>query len=242
MKNKILKSAIIIIIILIVAGLGIFSAWKLGYLFKPAPTVLSTINNVYAAEQIKLSNVNQIVKWGTKDGILDFNGQGGTYVDLTKSPVLMKLIDGCENYLLKNGFSKDNYNSNVTTNTTDIRRLKNNDIICNISRTDNPNQTSTMLLACASVKNPVYDITSNFGANCNTDADCGVRFDSQNCKNVCKNVSFKYFNESPKACIINETNFDIQDCKCENNLCVRKLKNMFVTPTPKSTPTPTPKP
>lgn len=77
-------------------------------------------------------------------------------------------------------------------------------------------------------KNQSGDIMS-----CKTDADCGVRMDTCNCRLVCRNtVDFTYKDDCNKACTIQEMDITTQDCKCENNKCVKKAVQYFDTNTP----------
>lgn len=62
---------------------------------------------------------------------------------------------------------------------------------------------------------------------CKVNNDCGIRFDTCGCKTVCRNVTFHYFDDCMKACEIDDTDFRIQLCKCENNQCVQDKINPF---------------
>jgi hypothetical protein len=57
---------------------------------------------------------------------------------------------------------------------------------------------------------------------CNIDSDCMTTLDTCNCKLVCRNKQFRYFDNCLKACTIQEMDFTVQECQCQNNQCVDK--------------------
>lgn len=64
--------------------------------------------------------------------------------------------------------------------------------------------------------------------SCKIDKDCGIQFDTCACKTVCRNSKdYKYIDNCQKSCKIEDTDFSIQDCKCENNKCVKKAVQYF---------------
>jgi len=57
---------------------------------------------------------------------------------------------------------------------------------------------------------------------CEFDSDCITTLNTCNCKLVCRNKQFKYFDNCLKACMVQEMDFTVQECQCQNNQCTDK--------------------
>jgi len=164
---------------------------------------------------------NETVKWKTKDEDLVFSAKGIYYTDLLKAEKVTKGFEDWDNFLKKLGFKTDPYNPAIASDKENISKYTKEKIICVLTRTDNPNSTSSLSLFCGNTDNKLCYFNSNCGRECGGDNNCGLVLDGCRKRIVCRNKNYKFYQDcqNPTA-IVNELDVDINKCQCLENQCV----------------------
>ncbi len=172
---------------------------------------------------LDLNLVDSVIKWNTKDKEISLNSKGYYYLDVLKAPVIMKGFENSDNFLKQNGFSEDSYNPSINSQEKDKRVYKKDEVVCDISRVDNPNKTSSLIIGCAYLNDTVCGFSTNCGKECNVDSDCIVILDGCGRKTVCRNKNYKFYNDClDPSSLVQDIDFSIQRCQCVENQCVQK--------------------
>lgn len=218
-KKKIILSIALIAIVLIVAGLFYFP--------KKQPEKIDKLSLILEnAKGITGMNLNLApdrIKWNADGKELTLSGKGCFYVDALNAPKVSEIFDNLGNFFGTSGFRNDSSNSDVSTDNSLLKKYKKDEIVCNLIKKANSNNTSTVSVACADIKNVTYNFNTGEGNNCNADSDCGVILDACERKRVCRNLKYEFFNdcENPSA-RVDDVDFSVAKCQCVSNQCVPK--------------------
>jgi len=135
----------------------------------------------------------------------------------------MKMFADLEKLMGQEGFVSDSYNEGMDTDKNTLRRYKKGEIVCNLERVDNLKETTSLSVACANINDTLCNLNSDCGKDCKIDIDCGPVFDACQRKRVCRNPSYKFFNDCPNpSSNIDDIDFVFPGCKCVNNQCASK--------------------
>jgi len=164
---------------------------------------------------------NEVVKWKTKDGEIAFSAKGFVYTDLLGAEKVVKSYSQIDNFLKQSGFLSDDYNPVVNTDNENSVKYKKEKLICALSKTNNPNNTSSLLLLCGNIDNKLCNFNSDCGRECNNDSDCGLVVNGCEKKIVCRNKNSKFYQDCPNPTAnVDELDIDINSCICLDNQCV----------------------
>lgn len=216
LKKKLLLLSIIVVLI---AGAILFYAYK-----KQTPKIdkfVLTLENIKKSIGMDLNLAPSRIKWNTSEEELTLSGKGCSYLDALDSPKITELFGNIDGYLANSGFKNDSLNNDITDETSVLKRYRNEEIVCNLSKTKNPNNTSSVSVACADINKITYSFSSGKGNSCNADSECGVITDGCERARVCRNLKFEFYNdcENPTQ-KVQDIDFSVAKCKCESNVCV----------------------
>lgn len=166
---------------------------------------------------------NQTIKWKTKDEEMAFSAKGIYYTDLLRAEKVIKGFEDWDNFLNKIGFKSDSYNPVIASDKENILKYSKEKIICVLTQTDNPNDSSSLSLFCGNIDDKLCDFKSNCGRECNTNNDCGLLTDGCAKKIVCRNKNYKFYHDclNPTS-NVDELDIDIKECECFENQCLPK--------------------
>jgi hypothetical protein len=180
-----------------------------------------------------LTLMDQVIKWNTSEGELALDGKSYYYLDILKAPKLMQIFGDLDKFFKENQFKEDSHNKEVKSDEKHLIRYKKSNIVCNLSRIDTPDETSSLSVGCADINEIACNFDSDCGKECKADSDCAVKFDSCQKKTLCRNKNYKFYSEcSNPSNLIKDIDFTIQNCRCENNQCEPYFPYLEPTPTP----------
>ncbi|OHA71310.1 MAG: hypothetical protein A3H01_01620 [Candidatus Wildermuthbacteria bacterium RIFCSPLOWO2_12_FULL_40_9] len=166
---------------------------------------------------------NQAVEFNTKEGKTTFSSKGIYYSDLLKSAKIMEGFNAWEGFLKDLGFYNDFYNSPIRSDEKDDIRYNRDNIVCALSRTDNPNNTSSLSLFCGDISETLCNFNASCGRSCQTDSDCNLIVDGCAKKQVCRAKEVKFYNDCPNpSSLVSELDTSISECSCLESQCVPK--------------------
>jgi len=178
--------------------------------------------------------MDQVIKWNKKEGEVALDGKYYYYLDLLKAPKLMQLFEDLDKFFKENKFKKDSLNKDIDSDEKSLRWYKKSNIACYLSKIDNPpDNTSSLSVGCADLNEIMCNFDSDCGKECQTDLDCGIKFDSCQRKTLCRNKNYKFYSECPDpSTLIQDIDFKIQNCQCINNRCEPYFPYLEPTPIP----------
>jgi len=166
---------------------------------------------------------NETIKWKTKDNDLAFAAKGIYYTDLLGSEKIIKGFDDWDNFLDNLGFKSDSYNPVIVSDRENISKFSKEKIVCTLTRTDNPNNTSSLSLFCGNIDDKLCDFKSACGRECKANSDCIIKLDSCEKKMVCRSKNYKFYQDCANpTTTVGELDVDIKECECFENQCVPK--------------------
>jgi len=176
---------------------------------------------------MNLTLMNQVIKFNSEKEHLAFNAKGYYFSDLQNAEKIIKGFEDLENLLKENNFAENNLNKTIETESKIQKMFLKEGLACELAKSDNPNQTSSVSIFCADLKDRVYDISSDIGKDCISDSECVVITDGCKRELVCKSNKYKYFNNclNPTAEVDAIKNANLGGCLCQNNKCVGKPKS-----------------
>lgn len=190
-------------------------------------TVDSVIAQAKKIIGLDLNVMKEIIKYNTENEKLALDAKGCYYLDALKAEKITKGFNDLDNFFNQNGFSGDQYNPPFATEKEAFKIYKKNNVVCQIKKADNENDTTSLSVFCANEKDTMCNFSDEAcGTKCEQDSDCGVLLDSCKRKTVCRNINFKFYNdcENPSA-KIDDISFGINRCKCSDNKCVVKFSD-----------------
>lgn len=208
-------------IVILIAGALLFYVYK-----RQTPEIdklILTLENIKKTIGIDLNLAPSRVKWNNGNEELTLSGKGGLYLDSLNSSKITEVFSNIDGYLLNSGFSNDPYNSDINDKISSLKKYKKDEIVCNLEKINNPNNTSSVNIACADVNKITYSFSSEKGTSCNENSECGVITDGCKRARVCRNLKFEFYNdcESPSQ-KIQDVDFSVAKCQCVSNQCVPK--------------------
>jgi len=227
----VLKVFVVIVLIGLIGG----TIYYFGIKKEEKVDKIKLLEEIKKATGIDLVLMDQVIKWNTKKGELALDGKRYYYLDLLKAPKLMQRFEDLDKFFKENKFKKDSRNKDIDSEEKSLRWYKKSNIVCYLSRVDNPDNTSSLTVGCADIADTMCHFDSDCGRECKTDSDCDIKFDSCQRKTVCRNKNYKFYNECPDpSSLIQDIDFKIQKCKCENNQCEPYFPYLEPTPAPRS--------
>jgi len=162
------------------------------------------------------------IKWNTEKGEITLDGKMYHYTTTLGNTSVSDYFGVLDKFFQQNDFSQDSLNPVLKTQKEELKKYKKGDIVCFLTKFNNPNKTSALEVGCADINDVLYHINSEKAKTCQIDSDCVAKLDTCKCKIVCRNANYKYFDDCNSYCTIEETDFSIQRCECYNNQCVKK--------------------
>ena len=163
----------------------------------------------------------QVVKWNTKDGEIAFSAKGFVYTDILGAEKIVKSYNGIDSFLKQIGFEEDSYNFPVNSEKEKSVKYKNGKIICALSQTNNPNNTSSLSIFCGNTNDRLCDFSSDCGRNCSSDSDCDLIVDGCRKTIVCRTRGYKFYHDckNPTSTVA-DLDVSINSCICLENQCL----------------------
>lgn len=228
-KKKILT---VLTFILLILGVSAFFIFKNGNLSKEGKLdlLLESLKGVIGKE---LNLAPEKVVWNIKEKNLTFSGKGYLYLDGLNALKVSEIYDNLSKFLNNSGFKNDSDNMDISENGSILKKYKKDEIICNLIRQDNPNDTSSVIIACADINDIMYSFASGQGNDCKIDSECGVITDACEYKRVCRNLSYEFYNDcSNPSQLVKDIDFSIAKCQCISNQCAPKQSESLLSPSP----------
>ena len=170
---------------------------------------------------------NQTIKLKTKDGDLAFSAKGYYYSDLSKAEKIIKGFKNLDEFLNKTGLKKDPDNPPVTSDKEDKVKYSKEKIVCELKRTDNPNDTSSLSLFCGNTDDKLCSFNSNCGRECSSDSDCDFIVDGCRKIIVCRARGYKFYHDCQNPTSnVGELDVSINSCICLDNQCVPEKEKL----------------
>ena len=114
-----------------------------------------------------------------------------------------------------------------TSDKESIIKYSEGKIACELKRTDNPNDTSSLSLFCGNTDDKLCDFKSSCGKECKTDGECGLKTDGCGKRIVCRNKNYKFYNDCQNPTSnIDELDVSINSCICLENQCVPEKEKL----------------
>lgn len=219
LKNKL--TLVFIFIIILITGAFLFYTYK-DQPLKPDKLGL-ILEDIKKTIGMDLNLAPNRIKWNTDNEELVLSGKGCYYLDALNAPKISEMFDNLCKFFENSGFKNDTNNNDVSDESSVLKKYKKDEIVCNLSKVNNLNNTSSISVACADINKVTYSFSSEKGTNCNADSECGVITDGCKRARVCRNLKFEFYNdcENPSQ-KVQDVNFDVAKCQCISNVCVPK--------------------